>query len=116
MANPTCPKCKRKGTYSPKFEQCSACGLGYESKSQAKRVSAQRDKVTPVTNNETRHVTEGVTGGVSGVEAPVEVTPPVTEQSNETHSVTGKSKHCSTCTCGPPKTGAERQKKWRAKQ
>lgn len=24
-----CPKCRRTGTYSEKFRQCSACGLGY---------------------------------------------------------------------------------------
>ena len=109
MKAPNCPKCKRKGTYSSTFGQCSACGLGYESKSQAKRVSSQRDKVTPVTNNETRHVTvEEV------VEVAKEKVTGYVTQSNETHNVTGKSKHCSTCTCGPPKTGAERQKKWRA--
>ena len=30
MPQISCPSCKRKGTYSEKFEQCSACGLGYE--------------------------------------------------------------------------------------
>ena len=30
MAQISCPNCTRKGTYSPKFKQCQACGLGYE--------------------------------------------------------------------------------------
>ena len=47
MSIANCPKCHRKGTYSAKFQQCSACGLGYESKSQAKRVESQRDNVAP---------------------------------------------------------------------
>ena len=49
MPQVSCPSCKRKGTYSPKFEQCSACGLGYE----LPQAVTERVTVTPsVTNGE----------------------------------------------------------------
>ena len=59
MPQVSCPSCKRKGTYSPKHEQCSACGLGYE--------------VTPVTERVTRELP---------VTATVTEPPSVTEERN----------------------------------
>ena len=34
MAKPKCPKCGREATYNAKYDQCSACGRGYEAKVQ----------------------------------------------------------------------------------
>ena len=102
MSIPSCPKCHRK-TYSPKFGTCTAC---------------EYKKVTePVTNDETRHVTETKPVTVEeAVEVAKEKVTSYVTQSNETHNVTGEGgRHCKTCTCGPPKTGAERQRKWRKK-
>ena len=47
-----------------------------------------------------------------------EVTQAVTEpESDETRHVTSDGgRHCRTCTCGPPKTGAERQKEYRERK
>ena len=84
-----CPSCKRKGTYSPKNKQCAACGLGYEVR-------------------EARLLPDG---------AVVPVTPVTEPESDETHNVTSNGgRHCSTCTCGPPKTGAERQHEYRERK
>ena len=68
-------------------------------------------------SDETRHVTETKPVTVEEVVevAKEKVTNYVT-QSNETHNVTATSKHCSTCTCVPPKTGAERQREWRERK
>ena len=85
MAKVKCPECKRVGTYSPKFGQCSACGLG------------RNEDVTKV-----HDITSAVTESVTEV---VAVTPTVTEP-------------CSRCGCAGhvAKSGAERQKAWRARK
>ena len=52
MAKPKCPDCKRDGTYNAKFDQCSACGRGYERTGPPpvalplKPVSEPREKLT----------------------------------------------------------------------
>ena len=95
MKGVLCPSCKRKGTYSPKFEQCQACGLGYEA------TLGELPKVEkPVTHKE-------VTGKMMAASS----------SGDETRHVTSNGgRHCRTCTCGPPKTGAERQKEYRERK
>ena len=96
MSNPACPKCHRKGTYSEKYKQCTACGLGV-----TKRVTGDKPAVTvPVT--QTRIVTPHVTL------PPTAVTEAVTPVTN---GVTA----CPECKRPFAKTGAERAKAYRAR-
>ena len=46
---PKCPRCGRDSTYNEKFDQCSACGRGYEatSASPIPRLSRSVGGVTP---------------------------------------------------------------------
>ena len=87
MSIASCPKCKRENTYNTKFGQCSACGLGY---------------------SDGAHVTEPVTVKKVVEVAKEKVTNYVTQSNG--------GRHCPTCTCGPPKTGAERQKEYRKRK
>ena len=104
MAGVSCPKCHRKGTYSPKWESCTACNYQKPVESShdivPEAIVTPRVTVTkPVTNNE--NVTKGSNASVTSNE---EVTDAVT---------------CSLCGCPnpghKPKSSAERQKKWRKK-
>ena len=49
MSKPKCPKCGREATYSAKYDQCSACGRGYEATnaSPIPRLSRSVGGVTP---------------------------------------------------------------------
>ncbi len=89
----SCPKCKRKGTYSEKFNQCSACGLGYESQP-AKRIQDSR-----------RHAVE-TTVGFYDPDEPI-VREPVVQL------VVGEP--CPTCLRKVTEKSTERVKAWREK-
>ena len=90
MPQVSCPSCKRKGTYSPKFEQCPACGLGME-------IATVPDDVRPEVLHDGR-VTP--------------VTPDVTQGDVVTDGVTP---HCPTCRC-VKRTNAERQRAYRERK
>ena len=92
MPQVSCPSCKRKGTYSPKFEQCQACGLGYT--------------VTPVTP-----VTPVTEEPVTNVTTVTPVTEPMYVQ-----VVVEPGEVCPTCDERKPSEKALKQRKWRAKQ
>ena len=53
MTKPKCPSCKREGTYSAKFDQCSGCGRGYENQP-AKRIQDSRREQKPVIGTHTK--------------------------------------------------------------
>ena len=73
MPQVSCPSCKRKGTYSEKHKQCSACGLGYEAVVVTPGVTPAGETfevVTPVTPSVTEKaesVTQDVTNDTKAV-------------------------------------------------
>ena len=92
---PKCPKCKRDWTWSEEFQQCSACGEGWE-------------KVTDSVTTSLRDAAR-MTGSFQGIPAG-DIDRAL--DGNVTHNVTGGGgRHCSTCTCAAPKAWlvAERQ-------
>lgn len=105
MSKVKCPECKRVGTYSPKFGQCSACGRGHQ---------LNKIEVEHVGDGEFR--TKGVTPAVTEM---ANITPRVTESVTKTVTVTPTvTKPCPACGCTGhvAKSGAERQKAWRARK
>lgn len=103
MSAPKCPQCHRQGTYNTKYEQCSACGLGYER--QVAELVTERVTETPAVTDTRRE--PGHYSDTPPTNVPVVVTPNVTSNGG---------RHCPTCTCAPPKTGAERQKAYRKRK
>lgn len=89
-----CPKCRSKD-YSAKWDECPKCG---------------RNVTKPVT------VTPPVTKPLTGVVAPGSVVGKAIREQVKEAVRREIGRHCSTCTCGPPKTGAERQRAYRERR
>ena len=113
MSISTCPKCHRKGTYSAKFQQCGACGLGYESKSQAKRVESQRVEAKPI---ESLLDQEKLADFKSDVQVGSVVDLSAVTPSNDVSIEVRPGEVCSQCHEKKPSVAALKQRAWRAKR
>ena len=97
MSKPKCPKCRREGTYSQKFGQCSACGRGY-GEQKGSDVTEDVSDVTPITD-----VTPKVMKSVTPV---TEVTPDTVKPGEV----------CSQCGERKPSVAALKQRAWRKRR
>ena len=101
MSISTCPKCHRKGTYSAKFQQCSACGLGYSAQARPIESLLDQEKLADFKSDVQVGSVVDLSDVAPSTDVLIEVKP---------------GEVCPQCGEKKPSVAALKQRAWRAKQ